>query len=201
MPTKQKPRSFPGPEAFRAWLREHHARVPELLLRCFKTEAAHRGLTYRQALDEALCFGWIDGVRRSLDEDSFTQRFTPRKPKSAWSAINVARFQELQAGGRVRPPGLAAFAARVKTTYSYESRPRELSPAFRKEFRAHARAWRFFEAQPPWYRRTCAFWVMCAKRPETRLRRLAVLITHSEKQEGIPALKPPGRRPFARRAP
>ena len=201
MAASPKLTAFASAAAFRSWLEAHHRDTSELVLRLFKKHASARGLTYREALDEALCYGWIDGVIRALDEDSFTQRFTPRKPKSAWSAINVARFQELQAGGRVRPPGLAAFAARVKTTYSYESRPRELSPAFRKEFRAHARAWRFFEAQPPWYRRTCAFWVMCAKRPETRLRRLAVLITHSEKQEGIPALKPPGRRPFARRAP
>jgi uncharacterized protein YdeI (YjbR/CyaY-like superfamily) len=169
-------------------------------VRCFRTEAGHRGLTYRQALDEALSFGWIDGVRHRFDEVSFTVRFTPRKAKSAWSAVNVARFGELKAEGRMRPPGLAAFVARVTTSYSYESRPRELAPAHRRRFRANARAWRFFEAQPPWYRRTCVFWVMSGKREETRARRLAVLIAHSERQEGSPALKPPGRKPSARRS-
>ncbi|HSD67626.1 MAG TPA: YdeI/OmpD-associated family protein [Vicinamibacteria bacterium] len=196
-----KPRAFAGPEAFRAWLDEHHARAPELLVRCFKVEARDRGLTYRQALDEALCFGWIDGVRRGLDEASFTVRFTPRQPKSAWSAVNVARFRELQAEGRLRPPGLAAFEAGVKTGYSYETRPQVLSPAYVRRFRARPRAWRFFEAAPPWYRRTCAFWVMSAKRPETRARRLDVLIAHSEKEEGIPLLKPPGGRRSVRRRP
>jgi uncharacterized protein YdeI (YjbR/CyaY-like superfamily) len=195
-----RPRSFAGPGEFRAWLEENHARVAELLVRCFKTEAGYQGLTYRQALDEALSFGWIDGVRRSLDAVSFSVRFTPRKAKSAWSAVNVARFGELKAEGRVRPPGLAAFVARVTTSYSYENRPRELAPAYRRRFRANARAWRFFEAQPPWYRRTCAFWVMSGKREETQARRLAVLIAHSERQEGIPALKPPGRKPSARRS-
>lgn len=197
----QKPRSFTGPGAFRAWLEANHARATELLVRCWKTQASHRGLTYRQALDEALCLGWIDGVRRRLDQDSFTVRFTPRKPKSAWSAVNVARVGELQAEGRMHPAGLAVFRAGVKTGYSYENRPRELAPAYLREFRAHARGWRFFEAQPPWYRRTCAFWVMSAKRPETRARRLEVLIASSERQESVPPLKRPGRKRSAGRAP
>ena len=197
----QEPRSFAGPGEFRAWLGKQHAGAPELLVRCFKTEARHRGLTYRQALDEALCFGWIDGVRRSLDDVSFTVRFTPRRPKSAWSAVNVARFRELQAERRTRPSGEAAFEARVETSYSYETRTGELAPAYVKRFRAHLRAWRFFEGTPPWYRRTCASWVMSAKRPETQARRLEVLIARSKKQEGIPPLKPPGGKRSVRRRP
>jgi uncharacterized protein YdeI (YjbR/CyaY-like superfamily) len=188
------PRSFAGPREFRAWLEEHHARVAELLVRCWKTQACHRGMTYRQALDEALCLGWIDGVRRSLDEASFSVRFTPRTPKSAWSAVNVARVGQLRAEGRMHPAGLAAFDARVETDCSYESRPQALAPAYVKKLRANARAWRFFEAQPPWYRRTCAFWVMSARRPETRARRLDVLISSSERQESVPPLKRPARR-------
>ncbi len=118
------PRSFAGPREFRAWLEEHHARVTELLVRCWKTQARHRAMTYRQALDEALCLGWIDGVRRSLDEASFSVRFTPRKPKSAWSAVNVARVGELRAEGRMHPAGLAAFDARVETDYRTKASPR-----------------------------------------------------------------------------
>ena len=185
------PRSFPGPESFRKWLEKHHDRVSELLLLCRKTAAAGRGVTYREALDEALCIGWIDGVRRAVDESTFSVRFTPRKAKSAWSAVNIARARQLQAEGRMHPAGLAAFRARVKPQYSYESRPRALAPACLAKFRARPRAWSFFKAQPPWYRRTCAFWVMSAKRPETRARRLDVLIESSEQQKGVPPLKRP----------
>jgi acetylornithine deacetylase/succinyl-diaminopimelate desuccinylase-like protein/uncharacterized protein YdeI (YjbR/CyaY-like superfamily) len=185
------PRSFPGPASFRAWLEKHGARATEIVVRCRKAKAGHRGITYRQALDEALCLGWIDGVRRSVDDVSFSVRFTPRKAKSAWSAVNVARARQLQAEGRLHPAGLSAFRARVKPQYSYESRPRALAPAYLARFRAHPRAWRFFQVQPPWYRRTCAFWVMSAKRPETRARRLDVLITSSELQRGVPPLKRP----------
>lgn len=139
--------------------------------------------------------GWIDGVRRSVDATSFSVRFSPRKPKSAWSTVNITRFGQLQKEGRVHPAGLAAFQARVKTQYSYENRPQALAPAYVRKFRANQRAWRFFDAQPPWYRRTCAFWVMSAKQPETRERRLALLITISGQQKGIPPLKPgPARR-------
>jgi uncharacterized protein YdeI (YjbR/CyaY-like superfamily) len=135
--------------------------------------------------------GWIDGVRHSLDQDSFSVRFTPRMAKSAWSALNIARAGQLEGEGRMQPAGLLAFRARAKPQYSYESRRRALAPAYLARFRAHPRAWRFFGAQPPWYRRTCAFWVMSAKRPETRARRLEVLITSSERQERVPPLKPP----------
>ena len=117
------PKSFPGPASFRAWLEKHHARATELLVRCRKTGAAGRGVTYREALDEALCLGWIDGVRRAVDEISFSVRFTPRKARSGWSAVNIARARQLEAEGRMHPAGLAAFRARVKPQYSYESRP------------------------------------------------------------------------------
>jgi len=183
-------RGFAGPAEFRGWLERNQASAAELYVRCSKAKAG-RGLTYRQALDEALCLGWIDGVRHAVDARSFSVRFTPRRPRSAWSAVNVRRFRELQAAGRVRPAGLRAFEARVSSQYSFESRPRGLAPAQLRSFRANPRAWRFFEAQPPWYRRTCGFWVMSAKRPETRARRFAVLLSCSQRGQGIPGLKRP----------
>ena len=196
------PTAFKTAAAFRAWLAKHHASASELYVRLYKTGARGRGIGYKEALDEALCFGWIDGVRHALDAASFSVRFTPRKPKSAWSAVNIRRYGELLAEGRVRPQGRRAFAARVKSAYSFESRPRALAPAFVRRFRANPRAFRFFAAQAPWYRRTCSFWVMSAKQLETRERRLAVLIERCERGQGVSLLKPksvplgapPGRR-------
>ena len=182
-------RAFPSRAAFRAWLEEHHARATELLVRCFKTKARERGLTYGEALDEALCLGWIDGVRRSLDDASFSVRFSPRRPKSAWSAVNIKRVGQLRSAGRMHAAGLAAFRARVTSAYSYETRPQALAPPYLTRFQASALGWRFFALQPAWYRRTSAYWVMSAKRPQTRLRRLDLLIASSEQQESIPALK------------
>lgn len=191
---RPNPKGFPGPAEFRAWLEQNGATTRELFVRCSKVQAKGGGLSYRQALDEALCLGWIDGVRHALDATSFSVRFTPRKPRSAWSTVNVRRFRELQSEARVGPAGLAAFEARVKSQYSFESRPRALAPALLRTFRARPKAWRFFSAQPPWYRRTCSFYVMSAKKPETRARRLAVLISHSERGRGIPPLKLPSTR-------
>jgi uncharacterized protein YdeI (YjbR/CyaY-like superfamily) len=177
-----KPRSFATPRAFRAWLAAHHAAAAELLVRLWKVHARDRGLTYAQALDEVLCFGWIDGVRRALDRDSFTIRFSPRKPRSIWSAINIRHVRRLIAEGRMEAAGLAAFRARDprrSRVYSFESRPRELAPAYEKRLLAHRAAWAFLSAQAPWYRRTTSFWVMSAKREETRERRLEQLIACS----------------------
>jgi uncharacterized protein YdeI (YjbR/CyaY-like superfamily) len=195
-PDGPRPRGFAGPAAFRAWLEARGRTASELYVRCAKTQAAERGLTYRQALDEALCLGWIDGVRHAVDASSFSVRFTPRRPRSVWSAVNIRRFRELQSEGRIAPAGLAAFDARVKSEYSFESRPRELAPAYRRRLEAHPPAHRFFEAQPPWYRRSCSFWVMSAKQAETRERRLLLLVAHSKRGEWIPGLK----RPSSRRA-
>lgn len=182
-------RAFSGPAEFRAWLTKHHDTTAELFVRCAKAHVK-KGLTYRQALDEALCLGWIDGVRHSVDAASFSQRFSPRKPRSNWSTVNIKRFRELQAEGRVKPAGLRAFETGVKSRYSFESRPSALSPAYLRTFRSHSRAWQFFEALPPGYRRTCCFWVMSAKQPETRERRLGVLIARSARGEGVPRRKP-----------
>jgi len=202
------PRAFASAAAFRAWLEEHGGDTPELPLRLFKVHARHRGLTYKDALDGALCFGWIDGVRRSLDADSFSVRFTPRKPRSRWSAVNVRRAKELVAEGRMHATGLAAFEARTADSagYSFETRPAELPPAFTKRFRANAPAWAWFQAQAPWYRRSCAFWVMSAKREETRESRLGALVESSARGIPVPPLRSlktkvasPGQPPAARR--
>ncbi len=184
----QEPVPFAGPAAFRAWLAKNHATASELFVRCRKVGAGS-GLTYRQALDEALCIGWIDGVRRAFDADTFSQRFSPRKPKSAWSTVNIERYRELEAEGRVLPPGRKAFEAGVKSHYSFESRPRELSPAFLRVFKANAKAWAFFAAQAPYYQRTCSFWVMSGKQEETRERRLSQLIALSARGQGPAPLK------------
>lgn len=195
-----KPVSFRTREAFREWLQEHHSTASELVLRCYKVHAAHRGIGYREGLDEALCFGWIDGVRQALDSDSFTVRFTPRKAKSYWSAVNTKRYRELIAERRMRAPGRKAFAARANrdgsTRYSFESRVRSLSPEFTKALRANRKAWAFYAKQAPWYRRTSAFWVMSAAREDTRRRRFATLLEDSAEGRTI---KPLTRKPTAAR--
>lgn len=191
-----RPRAFATPAAFRAWLERHHASETELMLRLYKTHALRKGIGYRAALDEALCFGWIDGVRRALDEDSFVQRFSPRKKKSVWSAVNIRRAMELEAEGRLSAPGLAAFRARQTgpAPYSFESRALALTPAFVAEFKRHAKAWAHFESRPPGYRRTAVFWVMTAKREETRARRFQALVAACAQGRpiGLLAKKPAG---------
>ncbi len=188
--------TFASQEKFRAWLEQHHQSASELLVRCYKTNTREKGLTYRQALDEALCFGWIDGVRRAVDEESFSTRFTPRKPRSKWSAVNIERATQLQGQGRMHPAGETAFAARKDAAakqYSYKSRATRLDKRLLAKLKANKRAWQFFQAQAPWYQRTSSFWVMEAKREETRERRLAELIARSAKGEPIKLLdrRPP----------
>jgi uncharacterized protein YdeI (YjbR/CyaY-like superfamily) len=198
-----KPRAFSTPAALRAWLEKHHRTKAELTIRLYKRHAQHRGVTYPQALDEALCYGWIDGVRRSVDADSFSTRFTPRRARSIWSAINIRRARELVAEGRMQPSGRAAFQAhdpKRSGIYSYESLPRELDPSYTERLKANTRAWKFHRAQPPWYRRTSAYWIMSAKREETRGRRLEILIACSARGVTIPPLTRPVAKKVARRA-
>jgi len=194
--------SFESAAAFREWLEAFHAAAgngapsvaaTELFVRCRKVGARGKGITYAEALDEALCFGWIDGVRRGIDDDSFSVRFTPRRPGSFWSSVNLRHARRLEAAGLMRPPGLAAFRASAsakETGYSYESRPVTLAPDLEARLRANDGAWAFWESRPPGYRRTSAFWVMSAKRDETRARRLEVLIATCARGERIPLLKP-----------
>lgn len=186
------PVTFTSAARFRAWLRTNHRKAEELLVRIRKVDSSRAGITYAEALDEALCYGWIDGVRRRIDDDSFSIRFTPRKPKSIWSRINVAHIARLKAGGRMRPAGLAAFAAREEHRtgiYSFEQAPKELTAGYLRRFRADRGAWTWFQAQAPWYRRVTTHWVVSAKREETRERRLAQLIASSARGQIIGPLK------------
>jgi uncharacterized protein YdeI (YjbR/CyaY-like superfamily) len=188
MPTPA-PRAFRGPAAFRAWLESNHRTAPELVVRLHKVAFAHRGITYSQALDEALCFGWIDGIRRGLDAESFSIRFTPRKARSIWSRVNVAHVERLTRDGRMTAAGMAAFAARDEARtgiYSFEKAAVELAPGYLRRFRARKAAWAYFQDQTPWYRRTVAHWVMSAKQEATRERRLGILIACSAKRTRIP---------------
>ena len=190
----EEPKDFRSPGSFRSWLKKHHASASALIVRLYRNHAANKGITYAQALDEALCFGWIDGVRRSFDKDSFTIRFSPRRPGSIWSRVNVAHVQRLIQEGRMAGPGLVAFQARDEKrigVYSFEQRPTELSPGLARKFRAERKAWEFFQSQAPWYRRTSSFWVMSAKREETQERRLGILIACSGRGAPIPALARP----------
>lgn len=178
------PKFFSSAEKFRQWLDKNHDRVSELLVGLHKKGSGKKSITYAEALDEALCFGWIDGVRKNLNETSYTIRFTPRKPKSIWSNVNVRHVERLKKEGRMLQPGLEAYALRdPKRTgiYAFENRPKEFSPAYEKKFRANKAAWEFFQTMAPSLRRTYIFWVMSAKREETQLHRLGLLIASSEK--------------------
>jgi uncharacterized protein YdeI (YjbR/CyaY-like superfamily) len=170
---------FESPEAFRAWLAEHHATATELWVGFHKKHTGRPSLDWAQSVDQALCFGWIDGIRKRVDDDRFVIRFTPRKPGSNWSAVNIGRVAELEAMGLMQPAGRAAFARRREQQsgiYSYEQRPADLPEAYAARLRADERAWAFWQGQPPGYRKTATWWVVSAKQEETRLRRLASLI-------------------------
>ena len=177
-----KPRFFKSQIEFREWLEKHHTREKELMVGFYKKNSGKASITYPEALEEALCFGWIDGVRKSLSDEAYIQRFSPRKPKSIWSNINVRHVERLNKLGRMAPAGLAAYALRdPKRTgiYSFENRPQEFTPVFEKKFRSNKKAWQFFEQQPPSMKRVLIFFVMSAKQEETRERRLTKLIESS----------------------
>jgi uncharacterized protein YdeI (YjbR/CyaY-like superfamily) len=190
-----EPTFFAAPADFRAWLERHHDSVSELLVGFHKKGSGRPSITWPQSVDQALCFGWIDGVRRRIDDASYSIRFTPRKTRSIWSAVNVKRMGELVEQGLAAPAGLAAFERRTEKRtgiYSYErSTPAALEPEQEARLRANDRAAAWFDAQPPGYRRTAAHWVTSAKRPETRERRLSQLIACSEAGRNVPPLTRP----------
>ena len=175
------PQFFATPAAFRAWLAEHHASADELLVGFWKKDSGKPSVDWPQARDQALCFGWIDGVRKSMGPASYTIRFTPRRPGSVWSKVNVERYAALKAEGAITEAGEAAFEAgkEDRSAYSYESEVRELAPDEIERFRANRAAWSDWEQRPPGYRRIALHWVTSAKKPETRARRLATLIEDS----------------------
>jgi uncharacterized protein YdeI (YjbR/CyaY-like superfamily) len=183
-----KPKFFKTPPEFHDWLEQNHDSMVELLVGFHKKGSGKKSITYAEALDEALCYGWIDGVRKSIDDTSYTIRFTPRKPRSIWSNINVRHVERLKKEKRMQPPGLKAYAARDEKrtgVYSFENRPQELSPEYKKKFQVNKTAWKFFQAQPPYYVKVCSFWVMSAKKEETQLRRLGQLIEVSARNERL----------------
>jgi len=177
------PTFFATPAELRDWLEGHHADVAELLVGFHKRGSGRPSITWQESVDEALCFGWIDGVRRSIDGESYSIRFTPRQKRSIWSAVNIKRAEELIAEGRMTPAGRAAFEARTEDrsrVYSHErSAAAELEPEQQARFEADAAAWAWFQSRPPFYRRQALHWVTSAKRAETRERRLATLIEDS----------------------
>lgn len=188
-----KPAFFARPADFRAWLERNHESKRELLVGFHKRGSGRASMTWPESVSEALCFGWIDGVRRSIDEHSYSIRFTPRKASSIWSTVNTKKMQELIAEGRAREAGLRAFERRTaekSDIYAYENRKTAvLDAASEKEFRRNRAAWRFFETCPPWYRRTAIWWIISAKRPETRAKRLAELIGCCAAGESLPSLR------------
>jgi uncharacterized protein YdeI (YjbR/CyaY-like superfamily) len=174
---------FQSASDFREWLVSNHDKIYELWVGFYKKKSGKVGMGYPEAVDEALCFGWIDGIKRGVDDVSYTNRFTPRKLKSFWSAVNIKRVGELKRLGRMTAPGLKAFAGRDEQKamqYSYERATCKLEGGHEKQFRGNAKAWEFFQAQPPGYRRTATWWVISAKREETRGKRLATLIETSQ---------------------
>jgi len=189
-----EPTFFKTPADFRKWLAKNHSSATELLVGFYKKDSGKPSITWPESVDEAICFGWIDGVRRGIDDVSYSIRFTPRKKTSTWSAINIARAAELTKLGRMQPAGLRAFEHRRESKsaiYSYENETRILPSADEKKLRANKKAWEFFNAQPPGYRRVAIYWVTSAKKEETRVRRLATLIEDSAngRRLGIVTLK------------
>ncbi|HET7232857.1 MAG TPA: YdeI/OmpD-associated family protein [Longimicrobium sp.] len=193
-----EPTFFATPEEFRAWLHANHATANELWVGFHKVGSGRPSITWPQSVDEALCVGWIDGIRKSLGEHGYVIRFTPRKPGSNWSAVNIRRMGELHAEGRVLPAGEAAFARRRddrSAIYSYEQRKSaQLPPEYEARFRQNAEAWDYFQAQAPWYRRTSTHWVISGKKEETREKRLATLIDDSAHARPIAGLDRTGTR-------
>jgi uncharacterized protein YdeI (YjbR/CyaY-like superfamily) len=193
-----KPTFFPSPSEWRAWLEAHHEAHEELWVGFYKRDSGKPSITWPEAVDGALCFGWIDGVRKSLDDISHVIRFTPRRSRSVWSAINIKRVAELSQLGLMQPAGIQAFERRTgdrSEIYAYEQRKgAKLNAEYEKKFRTNRKAWKFFQAQPPWYQRTASWRVISAKKEETRLKRLAELIRDSEQGRAIKELRRPGRK-------
>lgn len=182
---------FDSPADLREWMAQQHGTAKELWVGFHKKQSGKAGITYQEALDEALCFGWIDGVRKSIDEGGYSIRFTPRQPRSIWSAVNIKRVGELTTLGRMQPAGIKAFEERDEQRsrqYSFENRAQTLDATYEEQLRASPKAWEFFQAQSPSYRRVAIWWVMSAKREETRQRRLTTLVADAEQGRRLAAV-------------
>lgn len=191
-----KARFFRSPSDLRAWFDAHHGTAKELWVGFRKKSSGKPSITWPEAVDKALSVGWIDGVRKRIDDVSYTIRFTPRKSGSTWSNGNIKRARALTRLGRMRPAGVNAFQARKKEksgVYSYEQKRQGLDPGYLTRLKASRDAWRFFNGQPPWYQRAAGRWVMSAKKEETRLRRLETLINDSRRGRTVaPLTRPTG---------
>ena len=184
MSKSPRPVFFKTPQEFRAWLKKNHKTADEIIVGYYKKSSGKPTMTWQESVDEALCFGWIDGIRRKYGEDSYGNRFTPRRPGSNWSAININRVAELTKLKRMQPAGVAAFAKRTEAksrVYTYEQQELlTLDKAIEKKFKANKKAWNFFQAQPPYYRKLMTRWLNSGKAEETRMRRLAKLVASCE---------------------
>jgi len=183
-----KPTFFETPADFRAWFERNHDKATELLVGFYKRDSGRPSITWPESVDQALCFGWIDGVRKRIDDVSYTIRFTPRRRGSIWSAVNIGRVAELTKLGLMQTAGLKAFEARTAEKsgiYAYENAPKVLAPADEKKFRANKKAWKYFSGQAPSYRRSAINYVTSAKREETRVRRLELLIDDSSHERRL----------------
>jgi uncharacterized protein YdeI (YjbR/CyaY-like superfamily) len=188
-----KPAFFRTPPEFRKWLEKYHATADELWVGYYKKDSGKPSITWSESVDEALCFGWIDGVRKSIDDISYRIRFSPRKPGSIWSSVNIKRAQALIDQGLMQPAGLKAYQARKENKsgiYSYEQRSVELEEPYNRLLKKNKTAWDFFQAQTPSYRKAVSWWIISAKKEETRLKRLEKLTAYSVQGQTVPELTP-----------
>lgn len=182
------PTFFPTQQDFRKWLEENHQTKTELLVGFYKVGTKKPTMTWSESVDQALCFGWIDGVRKSIDEESYSIRFTPRKPTSIWSAINIKKIEELTKAGLMQTAGLDAFQLRKENKsriYSHETETVELSDEYQEQFKTNKKAWAFFEKQAPSYKKVITHWIMSAKQQKTQISRLQKTIAESEKEKRV----------------
>lgn len=178
------PKFFPTPSSFRKWLAVNHAKSKELWVGFYRKDSGRPSITWPESVDEALCFGWIDGIRKTIDEESYKIRFTPRKPDSIWSAVNIRNVERLTKEKRMQPAGLKAYEVKKEYRsgiYAYEQRPAELVEPYASKLKGNKAAWKFFQAQPPYYRKLMTWRIISAKREETRMKRLDELIEFSAK--------------------
>lgn len=177
------PHFFETQTEFRTWLEQNHKKETELVVGFYKVASGKPSMSWSQSVDQALCFGWIDGVKYSIDNDSYKIRFTPRKSNSIWSAVNIKKVEELRSQGLMKPEGIASFNKRTENKskiYSFEKEEVQFSPEFEKQFKANKRAWEYFQSLAPSYRKPSSNWVMSAKQETTQLKRLNELIADSE---------------------
>ncbi|MFZ0452260.1 MAG: YdeI/OmpD-associated family protein [Ignavibacteriaceae bacterium] len=188
----EKIKFFKEPKDFRQWLEQNHTKYNELWVGYYKKSSGKRSIDWPQSVDQALCFGWIDGLRKSIDEESYKIRFSPRKSGSIWSAVNLKRAEELIELGLMQPAGLEAFKNKDEkkiNRYSFERENVKLDKEYEKKFKSNKKAWDFFQSMVPSYRKPSLWWLMSAKQEETRLKRLNILISCSEAGEKIPQMK------------